>query len=137
MRPFTYTPEEYRLYKLKVATRRAVTDQEMANLRIDVDRFYDDMLSGMVYELRGEILAEKLVEDEYDVTFRWKVPATWWQHVKLWLNSLGADLNVTYEHHTETKTVEFTRYAKYPKAQYRTDTLGDPVTLEQVRLRDG
>lgn len=85
---------------------------------MEIHRQVDIALEGLVYTLTASVLASKLADDKYTAHFYYKVPATWFQHLKKahapkWFKNRYP---VRYEDKKATKTVHFKRYETYPKA---------------------
>lgn len=99
-----------------------------------------DMIIGNVVEASFDVLRNKIHEDKTTVTFSYKVPSSWLQHLKKdkapkWLKERYP---VRYTTKTMKRTATFKRYAEYPKANvaipkdgpFFVDTLGG---LEVIR----
>lgn len=91
-------------------------------------------VEGMVYQLRVDVLASKLADDKYKAHFYYKVPATWFQHLKKthapkWFNRRYP---VQYTDKKMTKTVQFKRYETYPQANIAVPK--DQRTIEMLGL---
>lgn len=84
-------------------------------------------------ELTTQILERKIVEDDYPVTFSYKVPSSWWQHFKRdkapkWYTERYP---VKYDNRRIKRTVKITRKATYPMAD-----IVVPKNMGQVVIRD-
>lgn len=114
------------LEKLRYAVRM---DASGVQLR-EVDAWWDHLFDRMAYRLTADVLAEKLVGDEYHISTQ--EPATWWQmwkrdHAPAWLVRRWPVL-----HRPIRYVVSLTRYGTYPKSQIQYPALGPVVLREQV-----
>jgi len=90
-------------------------------------------LKGRIQKFTTQILESKLVEDSYTVYFNYKVPRSWWQHLKLdkapkWFTN---HYPIGYEQKRIKRTVNITRKATYPMAD-----IVVPKNMGQVVIRD-
>ena len=90
-------------------------------------------LNGTIQRFTTQILERKIVEDNYSVTFNYKVPRSWWEHLKLdkapkWFTK---KYSVKYEHKKIKRTVNITRKATYPMAD-----IVVPKNMGRVVIRD-
>ena len=81
-------------------------------------RTMSDMFIGKVIEASFEVLRNKIHEDRTTVTFTYKVPSNWWEHLKKekapkWFKE---KYPVKFTSKTMRRTAVFKRYAEYPKA---------------------
>ena len=75
-----------------------------------------DYLGQMITASWNE-LEDKIAEDHYPVNFYYKVPSSWFQMLKLSLpKALRERFPVKYHNKSAKRTVHFTRFARYPKA---------------------
>ena len=77
-----------------------------------------DMFIGKVIEASFDVLRDKIHEDRTTVTFTYKVPSNWWEHLKKekapkWFKK---KYPVQFTTKTVKRTAVFKRYAEYPKA---------------------
>lgn len=96
------------------ATTLGTTALESMRLNVrDTPDFLDRLLTATF-----DVLGDTILEDRYITYFSWRVPKTWFQHLKeahapRWFLSRYP---VAYEHKKAKRTVKFTRMAQYPKA---------------------
>jgi hypothetical protein len=78
-------------------------------------------IKGKILDVTFDVLASKIVDDKYLVDFTWKVPRSWFQHLKqeIFPSYLLKKSPVKYDSHTEAKVITFTRMAEYPKANVK------------------
>lgn len=131
------------LDKLKFAVEYRVPQSTLEETAV-LDSFFDEVLGDLVLRLRGYVYAEKLAEQEMQVSFdrgvTFTYPASWWQHLKAdwteWVTRvckghrrlwrLGWHLTMRYDTAYETKRVSFTRsvrtqqFAVFPESPIRT-----------------
>lgn len=91
-------------------------------------------VEGMVYSLEASVLASKIADDKYKAHFYYKVPATWFQHLKKthaprWFKQRYP---IQYTDKKMTKTVHFKRYETYPQANIAIPK--DQRTIEMLGL---
>lgn len=99
------------LERLCVSTSRMVPGHTLATTKLDV--IEKSAINALVFQLRAEVMAEKLEERTQMVTF--EVPKSWWQHFKQehfpkWLLK---KFPVKLESYTRFMTFE--HYATYPE----------------------
>jgi hypothetical protein len=103
------------------------------------------MMARMVYKLRGEVLAETLVQETIPVTFYqqvwWSIPASPWQffkqrHPRLfpkwYLRRWPAGIEWQWKDIEETKTVRLKQFAMFPASPIKTpEKLRGPVVIRR------
>lgn len=133
---------EYDLFLRRVAATTVLGRTMLESIRFSVENH--PALDGLVYNLEAEVLSDKIAEDSYTAYFYWKEPATWFQHLKqehgpAWFLRR---FPVRLVHKKAKRTIGFTRWAQYPKANVAIDkkshvfleTLGGLETLrDEVR----
>ena len=93
----------------------------------------ENTIHGFLVSAFTDILEHKLVEDKYRVTFNYKVPSSWWQHLKTekapkWFTN---KYPVRYENRAVKRLVNITRKATYPMADVVV-----PKNFGRVVIRD-
>ena len=88
---------------------------------------------GLLRTLTTQVLERKIVEDSYPVKFTYKVPSTWWQHLKQtklpkWFRDRYP---VRFDVKSIKRTVYVTRKATYPLADIIV-----PKDMGSVVIRD-
>ncbi len=121
---------------LDYATQVFLDDGVMAQ-NLNLESWRDEMLGGVVYRLKAKLLAEELVTDRKNFRFTFshsvEVPDGWWQaykqeHYPNWLKKIYPVRTKTItESFTAKRSVDFTKYATYPKAMVKYPDLGRPV----------
>lgn len=94
-----------------------------------------DTIGHTILTVRYNILANKIAEDKYPVTFEYQIPASWWQHFKLekMPKFFTNRWSVKYTHKIITKEVKFSRMATYPMAKVDVpEFMGKVVIRDQV-----
>lgn len=81
-------------------------------------RTMSDVFIGNVIEASFDVLRDKIHEDRTTVTFTYKVPSNWWEHLKKekapkWFKE---KYPVQFTSKTMRRTAVFKRYSEYPKA---------------------
>ena len=81
-------------------------------------RTMHDLFIGKIIEASFDVLRDKIHEDSTTVTFSYKVPSSWVQHLKKdvapkWFKQ---KYPVRFDTKTLKRTAVFKRYAEYPKA---------------------
>ena len=108
------------------------------SLNVDVDMFSSRMAGDLVVRMTSEVLAERLLSETQEATFHMAFPSSPWQHFKRdhaetwWLGWIVRRRPVKNEIQTHTRSVTFTRYAKFPHASISLPELGSPVIFEQA-----
>ncbi|MCK4359788.1 MAG: hypothetical protein KAW92_13815 [Candidatus Cloacimonetes bacterium] len=99
------------LEKLRVNTSQMVSGHTVATMELDV--IENNTINALVFQLRAEVMAEKLEDRTQMVTF--KVPKSWWQRFKQeWFpKRLLKKFPIKLESYT--KFVTFEHYATYPE----------------------
>lgn len=97
------TPNKLQLEKLRFTIKQELSELSLQDL--SVDAWQSDLKDYMVFEVKGSIMAEKLLDD----TVRY--PRNWWQHFKeevmpKWF---------TDRYPVECTVYSIKRYAKYPR----------------------
>lgn len=110
------TNTQITLEKLRMGASKVVGSSVVDSMRLSESIMPE--IEGVVYNISLDLLASKLADDKYKAHFYYKVPATWFQHLKKshapkWFNRRYP---VQYTDKKMTKTVHFKRYETYPQA---------------------
>lgn len=129
------SPATVELERILVGIAQEIEPEVLGDLAVDpelrVDRGIGRYLTeGLLVQLRGSVLAEKLVEREVEVTFERDVvfdfPSSPWQHLKerfapAWLlRRFPVKTSPHLRHVTGTRTASFAQFATFPCTPLRT-----------------
>lgn len=117
------------------AIRRVLDLGEFSTKSLELRRWEDPGIMGMVYDLRIAVLAHKFVTAHQEASTTVAVPKTWWQHLKQdhapkWFKTrypvqkrnIRVELEVTFE-----------RYSTFPMADIpMPENFGQPVIIENI-----
>ena len=85
---------------------------------MNVEEITEFVSRNLITRIELDLLSDKIVDDKYTFELTFKYPATWWQYFKQdkmpkWFLD---KYPVKYQTEVKHKTVKFSRYATYPKA---------------------
>lgn len=120
--------------RLIFTSSKMFTGHSLSTMKFDI--IERDVIDALVFELKTEVMTEKLFNRIQKVTF--KVPKSWWQHFKqVWFPKwVLRKFPVRFE--THTKKVIFERYATYPQLPlvFPKDKIGQIVYKDFVTVKD-
>jgi hypothetical protein len=138
--------EEVTLERMRWAVTEYATDEFLSCLeRAELESYADQMMARMVYHLRGEVLAEKLMEETIPVHFAKLVylefPTSPWQFFKqrhprivpYWFRRRWPVKTTWHEREVrETRKVRLKQFAMFPASPIRTpEKLRGPVVIRR------
>lgn len=122
------------LEKLQFNVSQMVPGHTLATTKLDIIK--NNTINALVFQLRAEVMAEKLEDRTQMITF--KVPKSWWQHFKQekfpkWLlRKFPVKLSLC------VKFVTFKHYATYPELPlvFPKDKIGEIVYKDVVTTKE-
>lgn len=128
--------------KLREYAIKTLVDMPTLTQTADIASYVDTITRNIVLSLRAGVLADELLTEKRKLNFTFKTTSicypTWWEHFKAdvfpsWLKrKFPPRLNTTSQIHQRTRTIDFTKYATYPKARVSLPELGTPVYKYQI-----
>lgn len=115
----TVTCEKIQMDLMRYQLSEILGATSLEDLEINLGK---DFLSNRIqYRLEFSLLNNKIADDTYKCYFTYKEPQTWFEHLKKdkapkWFLR---KFPVKYNTIKKTRTVNFTRYAQYPKANIK------------------
>ncbi len=109
-----------------------------SSLRYDEQEEFE--MDRMISRLEMDVLTRKLVDKTYETVETYKLPTSWWQHLKRdyfpeWFKRKWP---VKETEHTVKLKVEFERYATYPEADIEMpNRFGEMYLYENFRVLEG
>lgn len=102
----------------KIAKSASFTASPSIMDQLEIHQQRDFLTDGIVYTITTNILRQKIHEDKEKIAFIYSFPSNWWEHLKAdhapqWFIK---KYPIKYTEHRKERTLTFTRYAEYPKA---------------------
>jgi hypothetical protein len=126
--------DEIELVKLPISITQILDDYVLVKRGLELQTFRNEMLRGMVTQLKSYVLAEEVDNRTKSVAFKYKAPKNWLEHLKLQLPSWTRKFfTPKLVEHQQIKRVTFRRYATFPKANILfPDKVGTLIRFKQI-----